>query len=129
MITITRFLRPICVLLLSVATTPTTGAPQLGPNTNQLRVAPIVLRPHGFEPADIEIRSGKALVAVYNRTGLTEVHLSLERQVGGERLREQTLGSGRRHWKLDIELAPGKYLIRETKHQSWICHLTVTAAN
>jgi len=102
-------------------------AAQIGPAS--MRVAPIVLRPHGFEPAKLEIASGKILIAVYNRTGLGEINLRIERELGGDRIKEETVAPGRRHWKTMVELAPGSYVVRETKHPSWICRLSVTAHN
>jgi hypothetical protein len=107
----------------ALAVVMTAHAAQLGPAS--VRVAPIVLRPHGFEPAKLEIGSGKILIAVYNRTGLAEINLRIERELGGEHIKEETVKAGRRHWKTMMELAPGSYVVRETKHPNWVCRLSV----
>jgi hypothetical protein len=45
----------------------------------------IVVRQHGFEPAELKVPAGRALIAVYNRSGLRRPRLPTTRRWGGPR--------------------------------------------
>jgi hypothetical protein len=92
-------------------------------------VAVTVLRPHGFEPAEMEVNAGRTLLAVYNRTGAQEIFLRIEREAGsgqpGQFLREERVPIGKRATRELFDLVPGRYVVTEANHPEWKCRITV----
>ena len=114
--------------------TPAQGAAQaLGANGAQSRpaigVAVTILRPHGFEPAEMEVNAGRTLLAVYNRTGAQEIVLRIEREAvsgqPGQLLREERVPIGKRATRELFDLVPGRYVVTEANHPAWKCRITV----
>jgi len=85
----------------------------------------ILLRPHGFEPAEITRRKGKFLMVVLNRGGAWEANYQLDR-LAGNKLHEAKVPREKRDWHQVVDLTPGDYVLKETNHPGWICKITVT---
>lgn len=109
---------------------PETAAAPMIPNGSQARsnesaeVEQIDLRPSGFEPSEITRPAGRFLLGVNNRTGLTELSLTLVHESG------RSAGSKRlskvKTWREVLDLQPGRYVLREATHRDWLCRITIT---
>jgi len=93
--------------------------------TEKLDAQVILLRPYGFEPAQITRRKGQFLLVVLNRSGAWEANYQLDR-LGGNKLHEAKVPREKRDWHQVVDLTPGDYVLKETNHPSWICKITVT---
>jgi hypothetical protein len=117
--------------LVAIAMGLSAGAcPVAGQSRPSVGVAAMVLRPHGLEPAEIEIKLGRTLLAVYNRTGLEEIVLRVEREAGsgppaGQLLHEERVPLGKRAARRLFDLVPGSYLVTEANHPAWKCRMIV----
>src|SRR5207244_939634 len=67
------------------------------PVANQLKAEVIVLRPHGFEPAQITRRKEQFLLVVLNRSGVWEANYQLDR-LAGNRLHETKVPREKVDW-------------------------------
>ncbi len=85
----------------------------------------IKVLPYGFEPSVVEQDPGRILLVVHNRTGLRQITLRLDREVGG-RLVEVSLPTTRVRWGQRLVLVPGKYVLTEANHPNWICRITIS---
>ena len=92
----------------------------------QVEVELITIRPTGFEPKEITRPPGRFLLGVDNKSGLDEVALRLNRDIGSN-LRLQRLPKRRRSWREMVDLIPGDYLLSEANHPEWVCHIKITA--
>lgn len=103
-----------------------TGSVVYAEDQERLEAELITIRPTGFEPASITRPRGKFLLAVNNRTGLDEVSLQLDSQAGA---RQDSVRLSRKHhgWRKLVDLPPGRYVLRETNHPDWVCHITISA--
>ena len=86
----------------------------------------ITIEPHGFEPAEITRPQGRFLLAIDNRSGLEDIQLRLERAEGG-RVPSLEARNRRLSWREEVDLPPGRYVIKETDHPEWSCLITITA--
>lgn len=86
----------------------------------------ITIEPHGFEPAQVTRPQGRFLLAIDNRSGLEDIQLRLERAEGG-RVPALEARNRRLSWREEVDLPPGRYVIRETNHPEWSCLITITA--
>jgi hypothetical protein len=84
----------------------------------------ISITPHGFEPTEITHSHKHFVLIIDNRSGLSEVNLSLKRQQG-EKLRDVQIRREKRNWSDDLNLEPGRYLLSEANHPDWISHITI----
>ncbi len=87
-----------------------------------------VLRPYGFEPATVRIAAGRTQFLVFNRTGLTQVSLRIEREAGAALQTvhaEQVTRYHKHGWGPVLELTPGRYRIVEANHPRLVCQITV----
>lgn len=99
------------------------GAPgRLAPSGLEAEV--IVLRDRGFEPSEITRPAGPFLLAVDTRIGAKDADLVLS-QVGGGKMREQKLPSGRRAWREQVDLPPGQYVLTVADRPDAICAITI----
>ncbi|SRR6266571_5416654 len=85
----------------------------------------IVIKRTGIEPTSITRSTGRFLLLVYNRSGLSEVALTLG-PVGGPLLRQVIVPSQKLDWRSVEELSPGDYLLSEANHPGWTCRITIT---
>jgi hypothetical protein len=85
----------------------------------------VTAHPHGFEPNQIRRPSGKFLLAVDNRSGLSELILRLD-HVAGARLREVQVPMKKLDWRDLVDLPPGTYRLTEANHSDWSCEITIT---
>lgn len=96
-------------------TTPSTGdVPQ---------VVSLQVTPSGFEPRETIAPRGKFLILLQNRTGRRDLNFWLARENEGRVAESQ---SQKRDWKVQLQLAPGTYLIGETNHPEWKSIIRVT---
>ena len=85
----------------------------------------ITILPTGFEPAEIRRPAGKFLLAIDNRSGLTEVNVRLLRLVGRS-TQELRIRRERPDLRKVVDLEPGAYLLTEANHPDWIGRLIIT---
>ncbi|MDX6501078.1 MAG: hypothetical protein QOG23_4338 [Blastocatellia bacterium] len=106
------------------------AAAALTPNGSQARsnesaeVEQIDLRLSGFEPSEITRPSGRFLLGVNNRTGLTELSLTLVHESGRSAVSKRL--SRVKTWREVLDLHPGRYVLREATHRDWLCRITIT---
>lgn len=93
--------------------------------TEKLQAQAILLRPYGFEPAEITRREGQVLLVVLNRSGIREANYLLT-SVASNKLQEAKVPREKLDWHQVVNLTPGDYILRETNHPDWICKITVT---
>jgi hypothetical protein len=86
----------------------------------------ITLHPQGFQPSAITRTQGRLAVIVINKSGLRDISVNLEREVGA-RLLATPISREKRLWGDAIELSPGRYVLTEASHPKWVCNITVTA--
>ncbi|HYG81522.1 MAG TPA: hypothetical protein VD861_14090 [Pyrinomonadaceae bacterium] len=84
----------------------------------------IVLRPTGFEPAEIRRPAGRVLLAVDNGSELQEAVLRLERE-GGQVIHEVHLPRRQQKWRQVVDFTPGTYTLTEANHTDWVCRITI----
>lgn len=90
---------------------------------------PLTLTPYGFEPTEMNLRPTRVVLAVYNRTGLKELSLRIDRDTPGnprERIAQERVPSSRWKWGKQLVLAPGTYIVSEERHPEWVCRIKVS---
>ena len=114
------------VAVLALAVLAMAQAPP-GPPGQQVRIVSTVLRLHGFEPADIPSVAGRTFLLIHNRTGLQDISLIVERQVGPQQkqLVHSARAERRHRWTATLELTPGTYVITEANFPKLACRVTV----
>lgn len=85
----------------------------------------LVVRRHGFEPAEITRPHGRFLIALDNRSGTDDLDLQLAAEHGSES-RRVSLSVGKTRWREILNLPPGSYLLTEAGHPQWQCRITIT---
>lgn len=101
------------------------GMPQQRPTPSKLEAEVIVLRERGFEPAEITRPAGPFFLAVDTRIGANKADLVLSRLTGGQ-VREQKLPPGKRAWREQVDLPPGKYVLTVADRPNAVCAITIT---
>jgi hypothetical protein len=103
-------------------------APEVRPAQKSARLESeiVTVTPAGFEPAEITRPRGRFLLGVDNRSGLEDIQLRLER-VDGSRVPVVEARKRRLSWREEVELPPGRYVIRESNHREWNCLITITS--
>jgi hypothetical protein len=99
---------------------------QRSPAAQPSQVVVLVVRPHGFQPAQLTISKGRTFFSVHNRTGLNDISMQLD-QERGPHLRTVALTRGKGAWREVVDLTPGAYVISVTENPRWVCRVTVTA--
>jgi hypothetical protein len=90
-------------------------------------VIPVVLRPEGFWPSKVTHPRKPIILAVKNRSGISEIYLKLYRIAGSsEKLHEARIPSSRLDWHNVFDLPPGEYELIEDSHPQWKFHITIT---
>jgi hypothetical protein len=108
------------------AETEITTARVLQTSTTKLEVEIVTLEPHGFEPAEITRPQGRFVLGIDNRSGLEDIQLRLERLDGG-RVPVLNVRKRRLSWREEVDLPPGRYVIREVNQREWNCLITITS--
>jgi len=83
----------------------------------------ITIRPGGFDPVEIVRPKGNFLLAIDNRSGLTEVDLRLDSEFDNrlsKRVSREELDS-----RTIVDLNPGTYLLTEAGHPGWVCRFRI----
>src|SRR5207247_424796 len=88
----------------------------------------ITLTPEGLQPAEIVRAHGRFMLALDNRSGITDDGLVFSLEVlRGARLLEMRLPRGRPGWRLPTNLPPGEYLLQVAEQPKWTCKIVITA--
>jgi hypothetical protein len=85
----------------------------------------ITILPTGFEPAQITRPSGKFLLAVENRSGISQIDFQLSAE-SGNRIVEVSRTWERSDWSDVVNPPPGRYVLTERNHPAWQCVITIT---
>jgi hypothetical protein len=83
------------------------------------------ITPTGFEPAEMTRTEGVYVIAVYNRAGLKEVELRLDRD--GQRISEMRVPHGKLEWKAVRDMTPGTYVLTEASNPAWSFKLKINS--
>jgi hypothetical protein len=84
----------------------------------------IILKAGGFEPTEVHWPKGEFFLVLENRSGVDDVTLRVDREVGG-RLKEVKVNLRRHRWSGVVDFAPGNYLVTEVNHPNWHCRIVV----
>ena len=103
---------------------PTTSPTIQATAGSPLEVELIDLRPSGFEPHEINRPAGRFLLNVNNRSGMTPLSLSIQRE--NQSVAERKRLGKDLVWRKSIDLSPGHYVLREANHPGWQCLITIT---
>jgi hypothetical protein len=95
------------------------------PLATQLETEIVTITPTGFEPAEITRPQGHFMLAIDNRSGLSEVELYLERETGG-RINVALSRKGKLAWRDTLDFPPGQYVLRAANDESWRCAISIT---
>ena len=82
----------------------------------------IAIRPTGFIPAEIDLKEGRYLLIVQNRSGIRDLTFRLDRDTG-EKLQETR--DQKLQWKKTFDLHPGRYVLSVVDHPKWQSIITV----
>ena len=97
--------------------------------SSSIEVLRVTIRPTGFEPSEINHTNKSFYFAIDNQSGLDNVQLKLEREVGNSsRYVEHVfeLPTGRLRGGAMKSLPPGQYLLTEAQHPEWVCRITIS---
>ncbi len=85
----------------------------------------LTITPRGFDLKEITVPAVPFFLLVENRSGLSEMSLSLQRETGNlvraARVQREDLD-----WAELLDLTPGRYVITEASHPEQVCRLMVT---
>ena len=85
----------------------------------------LVLRPSGFEPAEVSWPKERFFLSIENHTNVSDITLLLDRESGG-RVKEVKLKTRKQRAAGIFDLPPGNYLLTEANHPGWVCRITIT---
>lgn len=85
----------------------------------------LVLRPMGFEPAEVSWPKERFFLAVENHSNVNDITLLLDREVGG-RVKEVNLKMRKQRAAGIFDLPPGNYVLTVADHPGWVCRITIT---
>jgi hypothetical protein len=85
----------------------------------------LVLRPNGFEPAEVRWPKERFFLAVENHTDARELKLVLSRE-NGNRVHDFTRKMRKERGLGILDLPPGEYFLSEANHPKWVCRITIT---
>ncbi len=127
-----------CTILLMLGLSLLAGAqtasqrPKRPHNPNAIEALTIVIRPEGFWPPAMRIPFGHYALGVYNRSGLHDLELELDRMPGngGAGQAEARIASGiaqkrTARWTKHVQFAPGSYRLRVASRPAWACRIEV----
>jgi hypothetical protein len=87
-----------------------------------LKVVPVRISRFGFETTEINLSSGRFMLAI--NTDIGDVELKFDR-IGGNTVRQSVLSRDKRTLREIYDLSPGEYVLRELNHPAWSCRITV----
>jgi hypothetical protein len=106
-----------------------TAAPSLAaptsPTNEAILVVRITIRPTGFDPSEVVLPRGRFVLAIDNRSGLSDLTFRLDREAGG-RVREARMPREQLGWRSVIDPPPGLYVLTAAEHPEWACRIQVT---
>ena len=82
------------------------------------------VHPTGFVPPEVTIGEGRYSFIVHNRTGLSDLTFTLDRENAA---RVHELRTNKRRWNGRFDLHPGRYVLSVIDHPEWRSLITVTA--
>ncbi|HEY0763680.1 MAG TPA: hypothetical protein VGD61_15010 [Pyrinomonadaceae bacterium] len=85
----------------------------------------LVLRPTGFEPAEVSWPKERFFLAIENHSSVNDITVLLDREVGG-RVKEVNLKMRKQRAAGMFDLPPGNYLLTVADHPGWVCRITIT---
>lgn len=85
----------------------------------------LVLRPFGFEPAEVSWPKERFFLAIENHSNVNDITVLLDREVGG-RVKEVNLKMRKQRAAGSFDLPPGNYLLTVADHPGWVCRVTIT---
>lgn len=100
------------------------------PTPEPITAETLTLTPAGFFPREFKHPKGRFILVVNNRTGESEINLTLSRDKGNKVLEKQKDAKVLRRqpdWNDIVDLAPGDYVLTEASHPKWECRMTITA--
>ena len=106
------------------AAVPVPAITQESSGGERLEAEVITITPSGFEPTEITRPPGRFLLAIQDRSGLTELTLRVSREGDGAQFLVPTRRN-RRAWRDVVNPRPGRYLITEANHPEWQCLITI----
>lgn len=99
---------------------------------NVLEPLAIMIRPEGIIPKSLQLPYGLYAVAVFNRSGIQEPTLELDRvsakSADAAVLERSASGAAKKHtarWIQNVDLKKGIYRLRVAERPSWYCLLEV----
>ena len=91
---------------------------------SDLEVELVTLRPHGFEPAEIERPKGPFVLFVDDRSGREGSSLTLQR-VKGDRLRDLNTNNKKSEGYDVVDLPPGDYVLTDATNSESRFQITI----
>jgi hypothetical protein len=95
------------------------------PAPSSIQVERITLRFAGFVPTEIRRPASPFVLAINNRTKLPDVSFQLFRE-DGHKLHEMKGQKGQLRQMKMIDLPEGNYLLKESNHPDWVCHVMLS---
>ena len=85
----------------------------------------LVLRPTGFEPAEVSWPKERFFLSIDNHSNVSDITLLLNRE-SGERVKEVNLKMRKQRAAGIFDLPPGNYLLTVANHPGLVCRITIT---
>jgi hypothetical protein len=103
------------------------GVPVVGVSQAPTRVPSftLVMQTYGCEPGKLTVPAGRIALVVHNRTRMETLQLQIER-IGVGRVKESAGVKGRGRMTELLELAPGRYELKDPRAPYWKCEIEVT---
>lgn len=100
-------------------------------NPNRTEALTIIVRPSGFGESEIRVPAGRYSLSVFNRSGIDDLPIVLERMAGE---RSPTVEQALRNDRADVRLSrfvdrrmltKGSYRVRIPTHPKWVLKIEV----
>lgn len=108
----------------SVVTTDTSRDVNALSSAQRLESELVTLRSFGLEPNVLRRPAGRFLLILDNRSNLEDVFLQLA-DAAGSTIHDIRLSRNKSRWRQMLDLAPGRYVLRETNHPRWQCQIVL----
>ena len=92
---------------------------------SDIQVERITLGFDGFEPKEIRRPASPFVLAINNRSRLSDVSFELFRD-DGHKVHEMKGQKGQLREMKTIDLPQGNYLLKEVNHPEWVCHIVLS---
>ena len=103
------------------------------PQAAKHQVILLHLTDHGFQPSSLSHPMGQTTIIIYNESRTHDIALSVERvnaitaAVLGPPVKAAAVAKEQRDYRDSFDFTPGTYELRDTRHPTWSCRLTITA--